>query len=106
VTLPVTPHALGLVHEQTLYRLEHGAGTAVASRELNLRHLVDSGFTAAQARAMLDVLIESGVVTRDYLDLRLRTELGKCKRDMLLWMLVMRAPVYAALIWLLARAGL
>ncbi len=106
MTLPVTPRALGLVHEQTLHRFQRGTWTAIASHELNLRHLVDSGFTAAQARAILDVLIESGVVTRDYLDLRLRTELGKCKRDMLLWMLVMQAPVYAALIWLLARAGL
>jgi hypothetical protein len=44
-------------------------------------------------------------VTRDYLDQRLRDEFGLHKRGMLMWMVGMQAPVYAALIYILMKLG-
>jgi hypothetical protein len=73
----------------------------------NVQRLTDAGFTDRQARAILDAIEQSTgqLVTRDYLDLRLREEFQRYKRSMLLWMLAMQAPTYAALIYVILKIG-
>ena len=65
-----------------------------------MQRWIDVGFTPAQAELL------SELVTRDYLDERLRSEFGLHKRSLLMWMLVMQAPTYAALIYILMKLGL
>jgi hypothetical protein len=65
-----------------------------------MQRWVDVGFTPAQAELL------SELVTRKYLDERLRLEFGLHKRSMLMWMLVMQAPMYAALIAILMKLSL
>jgi hypothetical protein len=73
----------------------------------DLARLLDAGFTEQQAGAILEVIerARDQHVTRDYLDLRLRDEFQRFKRSILLWILAMQAPTYAALIYLLLKVG-
>jgi len=57
------------------------------------------GFTSAQAELL------SELVTRDYLDQRLREEFARHRRSMLLWVVAMMAPNYAALIYIMMKLG-
>jgi hypothetical protein len=87
-----------------------------------LRRLLGADFTEQQATAILEAiegmsdqnvardyldsrLREESNLTRDYVELRLREEFLRHKRSMLLWLLVMHAPTYAALIYLSIRIG-
>jgi hypothetical protein len=58
------------------------------------------GFTSVQAELLAEL------VTRDYLDMRLREEFQRFKRSMVLWIVVMLAPVYATLIYVVMRLGM
>jgi len=60
-----------------------------------MQRWIDVGFTTAQAELL------SELVTKDYL----HEELRRFKRSMLLWMVAMQAPTYAALIYLLMKVG-
>jgi hypothetical protein len=73
----------------------------------NLQRLLQGGFSDTQAAAILDVVRSAAatLVTREYFDQRLRQELQRQKRSVLLWTLVMQAPVYAALIYLTMKVS-
>ena len=60
-----------------------------------MQRWIDVGFTSAQAELLNDL------VTKDYL----HEEFVRHKRSMLLWQLVMQAPVYAALIYIAMKLG-
>ena len=64
-----------------------------------MQRWMEVGFTEAQAALL------SELVTKDYLREYLHAEFRRFKRDMLRWMLVMQAPVYAALIIIFLRLG-
>ena len=69
----------------------------------DLERLRAAGFTDEQARAILETVEHATheLVTRDYL----HEEFQRFKRSILLWMLAMQAPIYAALIYILIRIG-
>ena len=69
----------------------------------DLQRLRTAGFTDEQARAIIDAIEHAShdLVTRDYL----HEEFQRFKRSILLWVLAMQAPVYAALIYMLLRMG-
>jgi hypothetical protein len=60
-----------------------------------MQRWIDVGFTPAQAELLDDL------VTKDFL----REQFALHKRSMLMWMLVMQAPTYAALAYLLMKLG-
>jgi hypothetical protein len=60
-----------------------------------MQRWIDVGFTPAQAELLAEL------VTKEYL----HEELRRLKRGMLLWMLVMQAPTYAGLIYLMMKVG-
>jgi hypothetical protein len=47
-----------------------------------------------------------GLLTQDHYDLQLRLELTRFKREILLWVIGVQAPVYGALIYLMVRLGI
>ena len=61
-----------------------------------MQRWIDVGFTPAQAE------LPNDLVTKDFL----HDQFVRHKRDMLMWMLVMQAPTYAALIVILMKLGL
>lgn len=65
-----------------------------------MQRWIDVGFTPSQAELL------SQLVTRDYFDQRLREEFMLHKRSMLLWIVAMQAPTYAALIYIAMKLGL
>ena len=65
----------------------------------DLERLRAAGFTEQQVSAIADVIQHAtrDLVTREYLDLRLRTELELQKWSILRWTLVMQVVVAASL---------
>lgn len=69
----------------------------------HLRALQAAGFTEPQALAILEAVAYETrrLLTSD----QLRSELANTKRDLLLWMVVMLAPVYIGLIYVALKVG-